>query len=427
MAKGIFISYRRSDSQGMAGRIYDRLTGQFNKREFFFDVDDIPAGDDFVRVVEAAIDRSDVMLVIIGKDWSSKLHKQEGGEDFVLLEVKLALEKNIRIIPVLINDSQMPEAGSLPEEIKALSKKNAVQIRHSRFEKDIQGLVAELKNFVTPKQTSIDSGYIGILIFIAIGVLVIWAAIAAENRRISNERKKEAIAAMIDEDRFCIVPSILAFSDTFSLQRKNIAGVTYQGKFNDFWERFKDDILIVFGNYEPELSIDQYKNYLMLSYDSKLRFSTVEPFFISVVSVTNDEWKAVMGESLPKLRRKCNGCPPDTVAWDKIEIFLEKLNESTGKNFRVPAKIEDEYADSLGFNKSGFVQNIFLKKYHPEYEKDSLKFQNLRFRICSDNSIINYAYSTKDDNDWRPDFLHVPLDSSKLRTDTFHFRRGRLN
>ena len=115
MERNIFISYRRADSEGYAGRIYDRLAERFGSDRVFLDVTDIGVGEDFVDAIHQAISCCQVLLVLIGPRWSSIVN--ETGKkrlydpnDFVRLEVASALENGLRVIPVLVFGAEMPAA-----------------------------------------------------------------------------------------------------------------------------------------------------------------------------------------------------------------------------------------------------------------------------------------------------------------------------
>ncbi len=71
-ASGIFISYRRDDEKYFAGRLYERLLRHFSRQQIFMDVDSIPLGLDFTKVVEDRLAQSGVMLVVIGKNWLNR-------------------------------------------------------------------------------------------------------------------------------------------------------------------------------------------------------------------------------------------------------------------------------------------------------------------------------------------------------------------
>jgi len=103
----IFISYRREDSAPYAGRLYDRLGQHFGKDKIFMDIDTIEPGVDFVEDIEQAVGSCDVLIALIGKQWltisdATGQRRLDNPEDFVRLEIKTALARNIRVIPALL-------------------------------------------------------------------------------------------------------------------------------------------------------------------------------------------------------------------------------------------------------------------------------------------------------------------------------------
>jgi hypothetical protein len=121
----LFISYRREDSEGLTGRIYDRLVAHFGKEAVFIDVDTIPYGVDFVEDVSDAVSRCDILLAMIGEQWLDVRHKEgphqgqcrlDDPTDFVRIEIHAALERKIPVIPVLIGKATMPAEEQLPTE-----------------------------------------------------------------------------------------------------------------------------------------------------------------------------------------------------------------------------------------------------------------------------------------------------------------------
>jgi hypothetical protein len=145
----IFVSYRRDDSAGVTGRIFDKLRLHVHQDHIFVDVDKIHAGSDFYRAVKAAIESCDVLLAVIGPDWIGA--KDDTGErrledesDFVRMEISSGLEKGVRVIPVLVSGSAMPAPEELPRVLLPLAYLNAVELRHNRFDSDFQKLLGEL-------------------------------------------------------------------------------------------------------------------------------------------------------------------------------------------------------------------------------------------------------------------------------------------
>jgi|GEM_PF-3586844 len=150
----LFISYRRADSEVITGRIYDRLVQAFGERAIFKDVDDIPIGVDFRKVLEKEVSDSDVILVILGKQWASITY-EDGAKrlgdpnDFVRIEVENALKKtDALVVPVLVMGAGMPSATELPESLRDLTFRNAVPIRNDPdFNSDINRLIANLRAY----------------------------------------------------------------------------------------------------------------------------------------------------------------------------------------------------------------------------------------------------------------------------------------
>jgi hypothetical protein len=143
----IFICYRRADDQGFAQLLYKSLAEQFPLDDLFMDIEGyIKPGDDFVQVIDDKVAAADVLLVVIGHRWSELLAgRADDPDDFVVLEIKSALEQNKRVIPVLVGGAIMLHPDTLPEAIKALARRNAVELRPERFSVDCQGLISALK------------------------------------------------------------------------------------------------------------------------------------------------------------------------------------------------------------------------------------------------------------------------------------------
>ena len=150
MAGKIFINYRRDDSIGMAGRLHDRLAQTFGRDKLFMDVDHIPAGVDFVAHLNSQLAGCDVVLVVIGPNWLG-VKDESGGrrldnpDDFVAIEIAAALARDIQVIPVLVDGARMPKASELPDSLKPLARRQAVEIRHAHFGHDAEALVARMR------------------------------------------------------------------------------------------------------------------------------------------------------------------------------------------------------------------------------------------------------------------------------------------
>lgn len=155
MGHAIFISYRRDDSEGEAGRLFDDLTGAFGSNGVFMDVAGISPGVDFRKAIDDNVASCGVLLAIIGPGWltiadSAGKRRLEDANDFVALEISSALKRNVPVIPVLVHDAKMPPADQLPEALKDLAYRNSVELTHTRWNSDCQLLIDALKAYVRP-------------------------------------------------------------------------------------------------------------------------------------------------------------------------------------------------------------------------------------------------------------------------------------
>ena len=150
----IFINYRRDDDPGFTTALYMHLEEEFGRGRLFMDVEGyIKPGDDFTEVLSAQVAQCDVLLAVIGPRWAELLAARAGDAgDFVVVEIKAALDQGKRVIPVLVGKAGFPRADNLPEAIHALARKNAVALRHDRFKADCQGLSGALKEALETAQ-----------------------------------------------------------------------------------------------------------------------------------------------------------------------------------------------------------------------------------------------------------------------------------
>ncbi len=147
---GIFISYRREDSAGHAGRLFDRLAARFGRGSVFMDVEGIEAGVDFVETIEKAVGGCAVLLAVIGRGWLDSTDSQgrrrlDDPQDFIRLETSSALARNVRVIPVLVEGARIPRSEDLPDDLRTITRRQALELRDSRWEDDIQALIGVLE------------------------------------------------------------------------------------------------------------------------------------------------------------------------------------------------------------------------------------------------------------------------------------------
>jgi hypothetical protein len=149
MAGKIFINYRRDDSMSAAGRLHDRLAQTFGRNNLFMDVDHIPAGVDFVDHLNSQVAACDVFLAVIGPNWLNAKDDRgrrrfENPDDFVTIEIAAALARNIRVIPVLVDGARTPKADKLPDSVKPLVRRHAVEVRNTQFGRDAEALANKI-------------------------------------------------------------------------------------------------------------------------------------------------------------------------------------------------------------------------------------------------------------------------------------------
>jgi len=155
--RAIFISYRRGDTEGHAGRLYDDLVKYFGKDKVFMDVAGIEPGRDFRHVIDEQVTSCGVLLAIIGKDWINSKDgngqlRLDNPSDFVRLETATALKRDIPVIPVLVHGAAMPLVEQLPADLADLCYRNAVELTHARWDSDVEILANALRPYISKNE-----------------------------------------------------------------------------------------------------------------------------------------------------------------------------------------------------------------------------------------------------------------------------------
>jgi hypothetical protein len=145
----VFLSYRRSDVGGYAGRLADALRQRLGEESVFQDVSAIAPGQRFAHAIEAALDDCDAVLAVIGPGWATA-STPEGArrlfdpDDYVRLELARALTRDIRVIPVLVGGAALPAPTQLPDDLAALPEHQAVVLHDQTWHQGVDGLVRDL-------------------------------------------------------------------------------------------------------------------------------------------------------------------------------------------------------------------------------------------------------------------------------------------
>lgn len=157
---GIFISYRRNDTAGYAGRLHEALSRRFGADQVFLDIGDLQPGLDFATALDQAVASADVLLALIRPHWlsitnSAGNRRLDDPNDYVRLEIATALAREgIRVVPVLVRGTSMPRADVLPDDLKSLARRHAIELSDERWDFDVGRLIVRLESAVKPRRRS---------------------------------------------------------------------------------------------------------------------------------------------------------------------------------------------------------------------------------------------------------------------------------
>jgi hypothetical protein len=186
MSRKIFISYRRTDTADFTVALYNQLRDYFHEDAIFKDINTIQAGQEFAEVLDEALDTCAVVLVVIGPGWQGKETNRLMDEgDWVRQEIAVALKRNLRVVPVLVNGTRMPGKELLPPDLHGITARQAHPIDNQRFEYDVERLCLAIKDLVpiTKRKKEIaesspwDNAFKAILLLFMVASigLIVWA------------------------------------------------------------------------------------------------------------------------------------------------------------------------------------------------------------------------------------------------------------
>ncbi len=292
----IFISYRRDDCSGHAGRLYDNLSRHFGSQSLFMDIDTLEPGEDFIEAIEKAVGSCDVLLALIGRQWVTSTDSQgqrqlENPNDFVRLEIEAALARNIRVVPLLVQGAPMPRPHDLPDSLMQFVRRHAYEIADTRWQFDVERLIAMLEK--------IQGGVSSVLPPSLPEPLPLPPVGPARVPSSSSPRKK--LRNSIGRE-FVLIPA---------------------GEFRMGMENSLD----------PEKPVH--------------RVRITRPFYLGKYQVTQSQWQAVMDENPSHFKGNLNR-PVESVSWRDVRGFLRRLSEKEDKLYRLPTEAEWEYAARAG-------------------------------------------------------------------------------
>ena len=220
----IFLSYRREDSEGQAGRLYDDLVAVFGSDSVFMDVAAIQPGRDFRKSIDQSLNSCGVFLSLIGKNWlsakdTSGQRRLDDPADFVRIETGAALKRDIPVIPILVQGASAPKPDQLPDDLKELAFRNAVELTHARWDSDIEVLIKALRPHISqsspkPEPERVQPGsklratkslaVIAVLLAIGIGLALYLLTVKkavdnSDNRRAETTTTSAAVDSSVPE------------------------------------------------------------------------------------------------------------------------------------------------------------------------------------------------------------------------------------
>jgi hypothetical protein len=156
---GVFISYRREETAGQAGRLYKRLSDRFGEDRVFRDIDSIASGVDFTNRIIEDLSVCNVLLALVGRHWSvitdSKgTRRLDNPGDYVRVEIEIALQRDIPVIPVLVDGAALPQADDLPPSLRPLTRRQARKLSHTSFQSDVTRLISDVDKVMERRKPS---------------------------------------------------------------------------------------------------------------------------------------------------------------------------------------------------------------------------------------------------------------------------------
>lgn len=158
---GIFINYRTGDGDFVASFLDQSLVQLFGSDRVFKDSTGLEPGTDFRPKLWAKLEESTVVLVLIGERWLA----EQGGvrlldrpQDYVRREIERSLDRNVKVIPLLLAAVPLPAADLLPQSIAGLTSRQSMRLRSECIRSDFDVLVAELSKHIPPLPSSRSGG-----------------------------------------------------------------------------------------------------------------------------------------------------------------------------------------------------------------------------------------------------------------------------
>jgi formylglycine-generating enzyme required for sulfatase activity len=320
MAK-IFLSYRRQDSAGVAGRIYDRLRAHFGDGAVFMDVNSIFLGENFRERIDAEVSECQVVLAVIGRNWAGESdadRRLDDPRDFVRIELESALDRRLPVIPILIDHVKMPSECDLPYSLVRLVSRNAINLDQGRdFDHHVSQLIKGVELFFQKSACAT-------------------ATPTRESPMVTEERQPSHSSPMKKVTNSLGMTLVRIEAGEF------LMGTT---------RKQADQLMRLYPNSKPACSDAEQPHH-------PVRIS--RPFYIGTHAVTQGQFQALMGSN-PSQFKGSDDLPVENVSWSDAVGFCNELSEREkgspfngvsgtefnpvdGNRYRLPTEAEWEYA-----------------------------------------------------------------------------------
>jgi formylglycine-generating enzyme required for sulfatase activity len=312
IAGRIFISYRRSDTSWAARALFERLRQDFPGR-VFIDVESIALGHDFVTVIDEHLATCEAMLALIGATWLDELNERRDhpDSDFVRVELSRALSRGIAVVPVLLDGARMPRPGELPDDLRAVTRRNGLPVSVDTFDSQVDRLVREIGRVLTPMPAVVAPP-----VPAPRGPSEPWMADEGHDQygRWADLR----VGAVLQRMRW-IEPGEFWMGSTEAERRR-------------FGEQGDDDFKKWIANEGP-----------------RHRVRLTQGFWLADTACTQALWQTVTGDNPSHFTGDLE-LPVESVSWDNVTTaFLPALNARlSGATARLPTEAQWEYACRAG-------------------------------------------------------------------------------
>jgi formylglycine-generating enzyme required for sulfatase activity len=327
----IFISYRRQDSKYQARSIYAAFAREVGRENVFMDVDSIPPGANFRKILKDWVDQCEVLLALIGPEWIDARDPQTGQRrldnpsDFVRIEIGEALGRDIPVVPVLLDGAALPQSHQLPDNLRDLCDRQAEFVEYRTFDADVERLIKKLRlgaGPVTPGPAA-DDGRVKIDAAIFHG--------APDGRLLPGNGKSEWF-----KDRH-LAPEMAVIPKGQFLMGSPAAE---EGRFDDEGPQHQVTIKAPFALGRFAVTLAEFGAFA----EAANRVMPDEMY-----TFENDKWESRKGRSFrnPGFAQTPRH-PVVGVSWDDAAAYCQWLSKTTGKDYRLPGEAEWEYACRAG-------------------------------------------------------------------------------